>query len=146
MAAEIEFTGIILLQPEFVFEERKINVSELSKYIDSVQTNISSNLSSIKGSAISGHVVIAVRMGGKSKAWIDFSEQDAKDIHAPIVSAVEDVKAFKVAEGTILFAISMSINGANAVSGMPMPVEWSNAMSIQKESLEMEQLVDVVWP
>lgn len=62
--------NIMLLQPDFVLQER-VRIDELAQYIQAVNAATKANLESVaEPMPASGFVVMAVRPGGRSRAWL----------------------------------------------------------------------------
>lgn len=146
-ATELKLGGVVLLQPEHVFQERGIAASDLVDYIRSAQAASENVLRSVKLPPSSGFLVLAVREGNKSNAWTDFHPALPVMAEDRLIQAIRKIPPFKVANGTIIFAVQLGVNGAAApVEPMPRPAAWLKVMENRTAPMEMEELVRVVWP
>jgi len=139
--------NLMLLQPDFVLSER-VEVEDLSKYIKSVNAAAETSLASIaKPIPTAGFIVIAVRPGGQSKIWLDFSPALPPAIATELRSSLERVEPFKAKGGVVVFAINSTLWGAAAGERQgPSPVEWQEAMKGADGPMEVGDLVERVWP
>ena len=121
--------GVSLLQPEYVFQERVPKVTDLSDYLKAVQASIGR---AVAGSAphrpASGYIVVAVRPGRKSNAWLDITPPLAPPEAAKLLAAAKDVRPLSVQRGVIVVALKVGLwGGSEPSSGFPSPVEWRAA-------------------
>jgi hypothetical protein len=139
--------NIMLLQPDFVLTER-VEVGELSDYIKSVNAAAQTSLASIaKPSPTAGFIVVAVRPGGQSKVWLDFSPALSAAVATQLRSSLERVATFKAKVGVVVFAINSTLWGAAATERLgPSPAEWREAMKDKSDPMEVGDLVERVWP
>lgn len=146
-ASEVQFEGVVLLQPDFVLQERGLEVSEFAGFIKSVQDAAVNTWKPSKLPAGSGFIVVAVREGGKVNAWLDFKPEVPAPEEARVLDAIRALAPFKVKKGTVLFALDVSLDGAkNAKGALPNPKAWRAAAKGRPGPTEAEQLVDLVWP
>lgn len=137
----------MLLQPESVLRER-VRVQELSGYIASVNAAAETSLAGIaEPSPTSGFIVIAVRPDGRSRTWLDFAPALPPTVDARLRSSMEQVATFKATGGLVVFAINATLWGA-APTGCqgPSPVEWQAVMKTADGPMELEALIERVWP
>lgn len=139
--------NIMLLQPDFVLEER-VDVGDLSNYIKSVNVAAATSLATAaKPSPAAGFIVIAVRPSGQSKVWLDFSPALPPALASHLRSSLEQVAPFRAKAGVIVFAINSTLWGAAATTRQsPSPTEWREAMKEKSDPMDVEELVERVWP
>ena len=138
--------NIVLLQPDVVLRERAPSVQSLSDYIDAVKSAAARALADVQPHPASGFLVLAVRPGGKSMVWLDFTPGLPEPTAAKLRAAVLGVPAFEARRGVVVFALNSSLWDAPASQGFPNPEEWSKAMEGRSEPMEVGALVDMVWP
>ena len=139
--------NIMLLQHDFVLQER-VRVDELAHYIQAVNAAAKANLQNVTAPMpSSGFVVMAVRPGGRSKAWLDFTPPLAPATDAGLRSAVERVTPFQAKEGVVVFAIRATLwSAAPTQQQGPFPVEWKQVLDSPGAPIEIGDLVERVWP
>ena len=139
--------SIVLLQPDFVLSERA-QVSDLSSYIKSVTAAADTTLSGIaKPVPASGFIVVAVRPGGQSKVWLDFSPALPAAVAVQLRSSLEQVVPFQAKGGVVVFALNSSLWGATPTTRpMPSPTEWNEAMKSSDSPVEIGELIERLWP
>ena len=138
--------NIMLLQPEFLLEERVPSVNQLSDYIKAVQNAAGSALSGVAQSPTSGQLVIAVRPGGESKVGLDFVPALPEPTATALRRALEAVPPFKARGGVVVFSLNSTLWGAPPSSRPPAPTEWTEAMKGHTEPEEIGSLVERLWP
>ena len=146
-AQPIQLAGVVLLQPESVFQQRMGNSSTLAAYVRSVQdaTAAAVQSSGSKPSA-GGFLVVALRPGGKSNAWLDFEPILPPSLATSIVFRVRSVEVPAVSGGTVVFALKLSLwGGAVPAKVTPMPVEWQAAAQKAGWPQEASALAELSW-
>jgi len=138
--------SVVLLQPQFVFEERAPSVQLLSDYIKSVQTAAQQALEGEAPYPASGYLVLAVRPGGRSMVWLDFQPSLPEPVASKLRAAILAVPAFEARKGVVVFALNSSLWNSPARQGFPKPPEWIEAMKGHDKPMEIGDLVDKVWP
>jgi hypothetical protein len=94
-----------------------------------------------------GFLVVAVRPGGKAHPWFDFKPPLAPKSTEALTHVVETVPPAPVKSGDVVFALRVSIWGAKAPAAYaPSPQEWRDAAKQAGHKLEIETLVDQLWP
>jgi len=138
--------GIMLLQPDSVLQKRVPSVQSLSDYIGALQVAAQGALDGKSGSPSSGQLVVAVRPGGQSKAWLDFRPALQPDVAQTLLKTVEAVPPFEAKEGVVVFSLNIALWGATPGLALPpSPPEWREAMKSQKGPEEIGHLVERVW-
>lgn len=146
-ASEVRFGGLVLLQPEYVLQERGLNVQEFVDFVKSAQASTVNAWKHSKLPASSGFIVVAVREGGKVNAWFDLQPEGSTSEETRALQAIKTVTPFKFNKGTVVFAMEVSLNGATKAKGsMPNPKAWTEAAKARPGPIEAEELVDLVWP
>jgi hypothetical protein len=138
--------SIMLLQPDFVLQERTSSVEALSNYIKAVQAASESVLVKEPPSPTGGYLVLAVRPGGQSMTWLDFQPTLPTPLADRLKTAILAVPPFQARKGVVVFALKVSLWDAPLIQSFPNPTEWSKAMEGRDEPMEIGDLVDKVWP
>jgi len=138
--------SVMLLQPDSVLKERVPSVVGLSDYIKALQAAADGALATEPASPASGYLVVAVRPGRQSMAWLDFKPALPAPIAERIRAAIRGVPPFEARGGVVVFALNASLWGGAPSQGFPNPQEWSKAMEGRSEPMEVGDLVDMVWP
>lgn len=147
LAAELTSGRIVLLQPDESLKQKGIVVTELANYIKLTQSVASAVLNPVETEPASGFLVIAIREGNKSNAWLDFSPPLPPAIELKLINEIRNIPPFKVLKGTVIFAIGFNVNGSTlSPEKFPSPVAWQKVASKQNAPIEVEQLVELVWP
>jgi hypothetical protein len=147
-AEPVTRASVVLLQPESVFQQRVPSTQLLANYIGAVELAAASALmSSVQKPKVNGFLVLAVRPGQKSKAWLDFTPSLPLELAEAILAKVEAVPALSVNEGVIAFGVELRLWGAVASSKqMPAPAEWKAVAQKAGRPLETSALIELVWP
>jgi len=105
--------GFVLLQPEAALRERVPGGAQaMSDYIASIDAAATKALAGVDPPRpTSGFLVLAVRQGGRSKAWLDLWPNLPRASEPALVDAVQAVKPFAVSKGTVVFALRVSAWG-----------------------------------
>jgi hypothetical protein len=147
LAANVEKGSIVLLQPEISLQEKNPDVAAVSDYITEAQRRFSSILAPESLSKTSGFIVFAVRAGRKSNVWLDFKPALPPETEAKVLASIKAIPPFNVTKGTMVFAVQASVGGADLpTSPTPFPKEWQAAIAGNNEPIEVEALVQRVWP
>ena len=140
-----QLESLMLLQPEFVLEQRA-SAEDLSNYIKAVRTAAEAVVAEEKGQhPASGYIVLAVRPGGRSKVWLDFTPALPPALDARLAAALGAVVPFQARKGVVVFAINSSLWGAPAAQRPPAPAEWTKAMEGTSDPMEIGELVERIW-
>ena len=138
--------GIVLLQPDFVLQERVPNVEAFAAYISAVEgAGRAALVESKQRSASGGFIVAAVRPGAKSKVWLDFKPPLPLELKASLISKIQSVSPFSARSGPVVFAIKASIWGGALRQDMPSPIECQAVSRKAGRPLEIGDLVERVW-
>ena len=146
-AADTKFGGIVLLQPDFVLQEKGINVQDFANFIRAVQAQTEKEWKTENLPSSTGFLVVAVREGKKVNSWLDMEPAIPAEVEKRTRQLLSASEGFHVSRGTVVFAIKTSVNGASETSRQtPMPKEWQAAMKSRLLPVETENLVKLVWP
>lgn len=141
--------GVVLYMPDKVMKER-IAVADLSPYMNAVDVAVANVVEANAGQpGSSGMVLVAMRPGDLSKAWVVTGEppMDAA-LSAAMVEAAEAVPAPKVNADTVLVGIKFHAFGGGAApvsAGPPIPRDWYSHFSKHGGLLD-DALLAKVWP
>lgn len=141
--------GVVLYMPDPVMKAR-IAVSDLSPYMQAVDAAAVAVVEAQQGQAgTSGMLLVAMRPGGQSKAWVVTGQPPMSDtVSAALVAAAEAVPVPKVNEETVLVGIKFHAfgGGTEPVSaGPPIPRDWYSHFSKHGGLLD-DELMSKVWP
>jgi hypothetical protein len=88
-----------------------------------------------------------VRPQGKAHAWFDFKPALSEKTTAALSRVVETVPPTPVKSGDLVFALRVSLWGARPpASYAPAPPEWKDAAKQAGHKLDLDTLVDQLWP
>jgi hypothetical protein len=94
-----------------------------------------------------GFIVVAVRPGHQSHTWFDFKPQLADATMAALAQAVDDAPALPVKSGQVVFALRVSVwSDKPPTPYAPAPQAWKDAAKAAGHKLDIDTLVDTVWP
>lgn len=140
-------SGIVLLQPEFVFHERVPNVSALAEYLQRAEEAARIALrESNQGVGSAGFIVLAIRPGLASKVWLDLAPPLHPDESVALISKIEAVTPIDVQVGPVVLAIKVRIRGEEeSERNMPSPEAWHALARKAGRALEIGELVELAW-
>lgn len=139
--------NLVLLQPDAVLDKRVPDVQALSRYIDAVSHAAKFSLAAEPVPApAAGFLVVAVRPGGQSKVWLDFTPALPTEMADRLRASAEAVTAVETREGVVVVAINAVLWDATPSQAMtPSPREWRDAVKDAKAPIEIGELVERVW-
>ncbi len=141
-----EMKGIVLLQPEFVVQER-ISASALAPYIRLLNAAATDVFAGQKYQPAGGFLVLAVKPGNESAAWVDIRPELPPDLAKVLIARLRGVTPPRVQAGPVVFAIRVSLSGGTPPdTNMPTPSEWGKAVQKAGKPLETGELVERIWP
>ncbi|HIV73249.1 MAG TPA: hypothetical protein H9903_20110 [Candidatus Aquabacterium excrementipullorum] len=146
-ADAFERSDIVLLQPESVLQPRVPDVQGLANYIDKVSTQAAKVLQSAQaGPPGSGFLVIGIRPGLRSNAWLDFQPPLPQALADAVVRAMRSVTPPAVKGGPVVLAVKGGVWGGSAPArNMPVPQEWRSATGRNGQPLDAGALVERIW-
>ena len=125
-------TSVALYQPNDVLVARLgSDTSSLANYIKQIvsrEVNVFENAGQHAG--VSGAIVVAIRAGQQSRAWIVMGANGLPEpLLARMKAEAESIPPVSVREGPIAFAISFDVWGGgqsvtDAANPLPVPHEW----------------------
>ena len=140
---------VVLLQPGTLIEQRVDGgadaMADYLKRLGDAETDaMRENRQQIPSS---GFIVVAVRPGGRTHAWFDFKPALSETTTAALTRVVETVAPTPVKSGNVVFALRVSLWGAKPPEKYaPVPPEWRDAGKQAGHKLDLDALVDQVWP
>jgi len=139
--------GVVLLQPGAVLEQRVPSVDAMADYIKALEAASREAVqSSPLRQSTSGFIVIAVRPGQKSKAWLDFDSLLDSEMSKQIITRVTAVQPFEARQGPVVFALKVGLwEGRESRRVAPSPSEWKAATKQAGRQLDVDSLIRRVW-
>jgi hypothetical protein len=140
---------VVLLQAGSIIEQRvEGGANAMADYMrrlgDAATEAVRANPQQIPSA---GFIVVAARPGGKTHAWFDFKPALAAKTIDALTHVVETVPPAPVKSGDVVFALRVSVWSAKPPSSYaPSPQEWRDAAKQAGHKLEIEALVDQLWP
>ena len=146
-ADSMQTFSVSLLQPEHVLQERVSNVSDLSNYLEAVEVNVGKVVATITPhQPASGFIVVAVRPGQKSNAWLDIAPPLSQQEASKLLDAAKSVRPFSAKGGVVLVGLKVGLWGGSEVAAVsPFPAEWRAAANAAGKPMEVGALVEMVW-
>lgn len=140
--------GVVLLQPGPVLEQRVASVDAMADYIRSIEAaSREAVLASQLKQSTSGFIVVAVRPGQESRVWLDFDTLLNFETSQQIVAKITAVKPFEAHKGPVVFALKVAVWDARESRRVaPSPAEWRAATRKAGHQLDIDSLVEKVWP
>jgi hypothetical protein len=94
-----------------------------------------------------GFIVVAVRPGAQTHAWFDFKPTLSDKTIAALTDVVAKVPPATVKSGEVVFALRVTLWGAKPLERYaPAPPEWREAAKQVDHKLDVDELVDRLWP
>ncbi|MET0383699.1 MAG: hypothetical protein ABW032_09795 [Burkholderiaceae bacterium] len=140
---------VVLLQPGTVIEQRVDGGADaLADYVkrlgDGAGDAMRANPQQIPSA---GFIVVAVRPGNRAHAWFDFKPMLSEKTTAALTQVVSTVAPVPVRSGDLVFALRVSLWGAKPPTKyLPVPPEWRDAGRQAGHKLDLDALVDQLWP
>lgn len=147
-AAQVPYkvNSAMLLQPDFVLQERLPSVDALAGYVKAVDHAAGTALATTPATPASGWLVLAVRPGHQSMAWLDFDAALPAATAEALRTRILAVPPFAARAGVVVVALNVSLWDAPAATGFPNPPEWRAAVANDTVDIEIGALVERVWP
>ena len=145
----LEQHDIVLLQPGTLIEKRvEGGADAMADYLkrlgEAATAAMRDNPQQIPSA---GFIVVALRPEGRAHAWFDFKPALSDKTTAALTRVVESVPPTPVKSGDIVFALRVSVWGAKPPSAYaPAPQEWKDAAKQAGRKLDVDALVDQLWP
>ena len=139
--------GIVLLQPNHVLEQRLKSAGVLATYIQAIEHAVSASLEAEPtGGATGGFLVVAVRPGQRSNAWLVFSPELSAETSTLVVKSIRRVLPPRVTAGPVVFAIKVGLwGGKEPPEVAPAPKEFAAAAAQAGRPLEVSEVVERIW-
>jgi len=145
----LEQLDVVLLQPGALIEKRVDGGADamadyLKRLGEAATEAMRANPQQIPSA---GFIVVAVRPEGRTHAWFDFKPALADKTVAALTHVVETVPPTPVKSGDLVFALRVSLWGAKPPATVaPAPQEWKDAAKRAGHKLDLDALVDELWP
>jgi hypothetical protein len=140
--------GVVLLQSSALLEERVASIDAMAEYVRAVEAAAREGvLASPSKRPAAGFIVVAVKPGERARVWLDFDASPNFQTSRQIVTKVGALKPFEARKGPVVFALKVGLWDAfESKRVAPSPAEWKAATEKAGRQLELDQLVDTVWP
>src|SRR5688572_3024441 len=140
--------GVVLLQSSTLLEERVASIDAMAEYVRAVEVAARDGvLASPSKRPAAGFIVVAVKPGERARVWLDFDAPPNFQTSRQIVTKVGALKPFEARKGPVVFALKVGLWDAfESKRVAPSPPEWKAATEKAGRQLELDQLVDTVWP
>lgn len=146
-ADALEHAEIVLLQPEAELQPRVPDVQSLAAYIDKATAQVAAVTRQAQaGPPTSGFLVIAIRPGRRSNAWLDFQPPLPPALGDAVVHAMRSVTPPAVRGGPVVLAVKTGFWGGGVPGrDYPSPKEWRAAINKAGRPLDAGVLVERIW-
>jgi hypothetical protein len=146
-AEPITRSGVVLLQPSSVLEERVASLDAMAQYIQSVESAAKEGvLASPSKRPSAGFIVVAVRPGQRARVWLDFDASPNFQTSRQIVAKVGVVTPFEARNGPVVFALKVRLwDAPESRRVAPSPSEWKAATQAAGRALELDEMIEAVW-
>jgi hypothetical protein len=149
-AASVQFSNIVLYQPDAVLQERMGDVQPLAAYLKKIQEICDASFTTEEREGVD--VVVVLKPGSQSRVWFVSSLKTLPD-RSTLKAAIETISPPVVRGGPVVFALSYNLNGFNRPSPPtgkfepPIPTEWTEKVKDVKGPLQVpDGLIPYVWP
>jgi hypothetical protein len=137
----------VLLQPDALYRERVANADMLAAYIRTVQKVVKEQVEkSSEQPPSTGFIVVALRPGQRSNAWLDVEPALPAELGQELIAAVRGILPLRVNKGPVVFALKVGLwGGKETARTLPNPAEWKVVEQQNMLPLETGELVEKVW-
>ena len=138
---------VVLLQPDSVMRARLPSAASLATYIKALEAAASKVVAAADDRPLAaGFLVIAVRPGAKSNAWLDFTPTLSKALELALVAGLEAVPPLPVTGGLVVFAVQVGAWGAVLSPEQTFfPAAWKVVVQQAGKNLEASELAELAW-
>ena len=140
---------VVLLQKGDIIEQRVEGGSDaMAAYIKTLGEAVTEAMRAHPAQIPSaGFIVVAVRPGAQTHAWFDFKPTLGDKTIAALTDVVAKVPPATVKSGDVVFALRVTLWGAKPLARYaPAPPEWREAAKQVDHKLDVDALVDRLWP
>ena len=140
---------VVLLQKGEIIEQRVTGGADaMAAYLKTLgEAEIETMRANPAQIPSAGFIVVAVRPGNRTHTWFDFKPALADATMAALTHAVETTPTMPVKSGQIVFALRVSVwSDKPPTAYAPAPQEWKDAAKAAGKPLDVDTLVDTVWP
>lgn len=153
-ATDFAYGAIALLQPDAEISGRVAgDVDGLTDYMKALFAVFESEAKAHPQSkGTSGVLVVVVRPNGRAKVWLEFGENpEPRDAMERIKHKLESVPPVRVFGRPISFLVNFDLWGGGKSLTSPenpvyAPEEWRRALKDSEGPVDLETLIDRVWP
>ncbi|HSI47790.1 MAG TPA: hypothetical protein VLA61_05950 [Ideonella sp.] len=146
-AAPVKVFNLVMMQSEDELQGRMPGDEALSAYAGAVQAAIR-NLAAANDAlpSVGGFIVVAVRPGKRSNAWLDFDPALPAAVATALVADIRKVPPLEVQGGPLVFAIKLGFaDGIPPQRMAPSPPEWKTAAAKAGRPMDTTELVERAW-
>ena len=141
-----QWQGLVMLQPESVMQQRSPSADAVVDYLKRVQAASEQAVAALPATPSGGYLVLAVRPGGQARVWLDLEPALPLANAQALRAAVEAVRPFAATDGVLVFALGTTLWGGALLQRMPAPAQFKATADAAGHPLEIEALVDRLWP
>jgi hypothetical protein len=140
--------GVVLLQSSALLEERVASVDAMAEYVRAVEAAAREGVvASPSKRPAAGFIVVVVKPGERARVWLDFDAPPNFQTNRQMVAKIGALKPFEARKGPVVFALKVGLwDALESKRVAPSPAEWKAATEKAGRQLELDQLVDTVWP
>jgi len=139
-AAPVKVFNLVMMQSEDELQGRMPSEDALSAYSGAVAAANDSLPS------VGGFIVVAVRPGKRSNAWLDFDPALPPAVATALVADIRKVPPLEVQGGPLVFAIKLGFaDGVPPQRMAPSPPEWKTAAAKAGRPMDTAELVERAW-
>ncbi len=138
---------VVLLQPQWVLQERAPDIPALAGYMKAVLSSAqAATEKDAQHAPHGGFIVLAVRPQWKSHVWLDFKPPLPREQADALLAGIQRIRPFEARGGTVVVALKVGLwGGPEPEAQMPTPAEWTAAAKKAGHEMEIGQLVDSIW-
>jgi hypothetical protein len=145
-ASDYTASRIVMLQPDWLIGQR-VEVLSLVDTIKAVQSAVSGYSGNGEDAAAiaSCSIFVALRHPARLRTWSVCAGSDAPALDAHIARSVPVSAIGSVKEGSVIIELAAP-DAPPAAGPGTLPAQWRRVAEDHGETLEMEQLLNLVWP
>lgn len=138
---------VVLLQPGNVLS-RRVDDGALAAWLEKIGAAAAATIKAHPSQLpTAGFIALAVKPGGRMKAWYDFHPPLAPATTLALDQSFAAVPVVPVREGPVVVGLRVSVWGARApATHAPAPEEWRAVARQAGHPLPLDDLIQAVWP